>query len=98
MRLHRAQQVFDFSLTKDFVGHDDSSSLPDLSVSVNYPLVRRQLFQAARAASMKLVGANPDLRAQAELIAVVEPRAGVDHHRRAIDAGGELPSRCQIPR
>ena len=47
---------------------------------------------------MELVGADADLGPQAELAAVVQSRAGVDHHRGTVDAGGELPGRLQVAR
>ena len=36
---------------------------------------------------MKFIRADADFRAQAQFVAVVEARAGVDQHRRRIDAG-----------
>ena len=45
---------------------------------------------------MEFVGADADFRPHAELAAVVEPGAGVDHHGRAIDAVGELLGRRQV--
>ena len=45
---------------------------------------------------MEFVGADADFRAQAEFAAVVETRAGVDHHRRAVDPSGELLRGRQI--
>src|SRR3954447_19935763 len=61
--------------------------LADLPVAKHNVLVRAQFLQAAGAAGVELVRAYADLRPQAGLGAVVEPRAGVDHHRRRIDAG-----------
>ena len=59
-------------------------------------LVRGQLAEAAGAAGVELVGADADLGAQAELAAVVETGAGVDHHGRAVDLGDEPLGRGEV--
>ena len=53
-------------------------------------------LQAAGAAGVELVGADADLGAQAELAAVVEAGAGVDHHGGAVDLVDELLSGREI--
>ncbi len=45
---------------------------------------------------MKFIRADADFRAEAQFAAVVEARAGVDHHRRRIDRRRETPRRRQI--
>ena len=55
-----------------------------------------ELAEAAGAAGVELVGADADLGAEAELAAVVEAGAGVDHHGRAVDLGHELARRGQV--
>src|SRR5690606_27821389 len=72
-------------------------SLADVAVAGDHVLVGRQFAQAARPAGVELVGADADLRAEAEFEAVVEPRAGVDHHRRRIDLPDEPLRRGQVP-
>src|ERR1700730_3175083 len=58
--------------------------------------VAAPLFQAARAAGVELVRADADLRAQTEFVAIVEPRAGVDHDCGRIYGRGELLRRTQV--
>ena len=45
---------------------------------------------------MKLVRADADFRPEAELVAVVEARAGVDHHGGGIDLGREALGRSKV--
>ncbi len=59
-------------------------------------LVLVELAEAARSPRVDLVGADPDLGAQAELAAVVESGAGVDHDGRAVDQVGEAPGGLQV--
>jgi hypothetical protein len=65
----------------------------DLPISVNNVLVASQFIDAAGAASVEFVGADANFGAQAELAAVIEPRAGIDQYGRAIDAGNKH-TRC----
>src|SRR5437667_2301079 len=74
------------------------TSLPDLSLAKHHPLIRRQFLQPAWTPSMIFIGADANFGPQAEFIAVVEPRAGVDHHRRAIDALRKFAGRRQVAR
>jgi len=71
---------------------------PHLPVAVDYIFIGCQFPQAARAAGMEFVRADADLGAEAEFAPVIEPRAGVDHDRRAVDAGCELPGGGEIGR
>ena len=45
---------------------------------------------------MKFIRADADFRAQAELVAVVEARAGVDHDGRGVDGRCEPTGRIQV--
>ncbi len=45
-------------------------------------LVAHQLFQTHRATRVETISADSDLRPEAELATVVEPRRGVPEHRR----------------
>ena len=47
---------------------------------------------------MEFVGADADLRAEPELVPVVESRAGIDDNGRRVDLRNECPGRCQIVR
>src|SRR5437588_9361475 len=71
-------------------------SFADLAVAVDDPLGGGQLAEAAGAAGVELVGADADLGAEAELAAVVEPGAGVDHDGRAVDLGHEPTRRGEV--
>src|SRR5579872_1061986 len=84
--------------TNSSFGLRHSSFFPDLSISQNNVLVAGQLAQAAGAAGVEFVGADPDLGPQAQLSAVVEPRAGVDHDGGRIDAGDKSLSGGQVAR
>src|SRR5713226_10630194 len=64
---------------------------PDLAFALDNVLVTSQFYQAAGAARVEFIGADTDLGAEAEFLAVVEPRAGVDHDRGGIDGGDEAP-------
>src|SRR5262249_17563924 len=68
----------------------------NLSVAVDDPLGAGQLAEAGGASGVELVGADADLGAEAELAAVVEPGAGVDHHGRAVPLGHEPPRGGQV--
>lgn len=57
--------------------------LPHLPAAEDDVLRRRECLQAHRAARVELLGADADLRAEAELEAVGEARRGVD-----VDGGG----------
>ena len=69
--------------------HSRNPSNPHVPLADDDPLGAGQLAQAAGAAGVDLVGADADLGAEAELAAVVEAGAGVDHHGRAVDLGDE---------
>src|SRR3990172_11020761 len=60
-------------------------SFPNLPIAEDDELGGGQLLQPHRTESMDLARADADLRAKPELAAVVEPRRGVDHHRRGVD-------------
>jgi hypothetical protein len=66
------------------------SSIPYLSGSANEIFVAGQFTQAAGTAGMILVRGNPDFRAETELAAIVESRAGIDHY------GGRIDSACKL--
>src|SRR5262245_22383660 len=72
--------------------------LADLSVAVNHVLVSCQFLESARSAGVELVGTDANLGSQSKFEAVVESRAGIDHHGRAIDLGSKLPGRRQVAR
>src|SRR6478735_12073969 len=65
-------------------------SAPDLTRTADNVLVGRQLLEAHGAAGVELVGADADLGAEAELVAVVEARRGVPEHDGAVDAVEEF--------
>src|ERR1700722_10000324 len=65
----------------------------DLAVSVDHVFVRRQLAQAHGAAGVQFLRAYPDLGAEAELLAVGEPRRRIDDDRRRVHLGGETGGR-----
>ena len=71
-------------------------SFPDLSLAVHDIFVSCQFSKPTRAACMELVGADADFRDQAELIAVVETRAGVHHDSRTVHSGDETPCRGEV--
>src|SRR5262249_3466101 len=71
-------------------------SFPDLSAAPYHVLIATQFLQATRPTRVVFVGADADLGAQAELIAVIEARARVDHDRRRIDRCGEAPRRVGV--
>ena len=91
-----------------FVAHDSADveaprraarlSDPDLTVTLDDPLRRRQLGQGHRPAGVQLLGADADLRAEAELPAVGEAGAGVDHDGRGVDLAGEAAGGRRGPR
>src|SRR5262245_33871694 len=81
--------------TADSTTTDYRRSLPHLSITVDNIFVAAELLQPTRAAGVELVGADADLRAQAELEAVVEASAGVDHDCRRIDRRREAPGDAQ---
>ena len=72
--------------------------LPHLPIPIDDVLVRRQFLDSARTASVKLVGADADFRSESELSAVVEPCAGIDHHRRTVDLRRKPPGSLHILR
>ena len=59
----------------------------DLAAAPHQVLVAGQLLDADRAARMKLVGADANLGAHAELGAVRKLRGGVVQHDGAVDLG-----------
>lgn len=59
--------------------------LSGLAVSENNVLVGCQFVQAARAARMEPIGADANFRTEPKFTTVVEPSAGVYHHRRTVD-------------
>src|ERR1041385_2315073 len=73
-------------------------SLSGLALPVDNPFVTSQLFQPAGPAGVEFVGADADFGAEAEFAAVVEPRAGIDHHGGAVDACCEFASRPLVGR
>src|SRR5262245_13017916 len=54
---------------------------PHMAVADHDVLGRRHLREPHRPSGVQLLGADPDLRAEAELPAVGEPRRCVDQHR-----------------
>ena len=86
-----------------------SASTANLPIALNQPFRAREFTESAWTASMELVGADADLGAQAELAAVIEPRARVDDrppryrppltNRRAAEAGSRvtIASVCPEP-
>src|SRR5579872_842833 len=58
---------------------------PHLPVAAEDRLVGGELFEADGAARVELLGANADLRAKAELVAVRETRRGVHEDARRVD-------------
>src|SRR5207248_3950899 len=72
--------------------------LPYLTVAVDDVFVTAQLSQTARSAGVELVGANADLRAEAEFKAVVEAGAGIHQDGGRIHFRGEATSRSQVSR
>src|SRR5512139_2426050 len=58
---------------------------PDLAVTVDHELGSSELLHPHRAKGMELRGAYPDLRAEPELIAVVEAGRGIDQDYGGID-------------
>src|SRR4029453_2532445 len=69
------------------------SSWAKSALAAHDVLVGRELDQADRPARMHAVGRDDDLRAQTELAAVGELRAGVVHDDGAVDFGEEAPRR-----
>src|SRR5437868_4716713 len=69
-----------------------------LPVAPNNVLIAAQFYQAARATGVDFIGADADLRAQAELVAIVKPCARVDQDGRRIDGRGEALCRRQVLR
>src|SRR5205085_4382353 len=70
----------------------------DLSVAVYHVLDRGELAQAHRTAGVQLLRTDPDLGAEAELLAVGEPRRGVHRHHGRVDLTAEAPRRVQVTR
>ena len=79
-------------------GESRERSDPDLTVALDDPLGRRQLGQGHRAAGVQLLGRDADLGAEAELAAVGEAGARVDHDGGRVDLGGEPARRPRGPR
>src|SRR5258708_36572112 len=73
----------------------DPYLFPHLTAPGHDILVTGQLLQTAGPAGVELVGTDADLRSKAELVAVVKPRAGVDHDGCRIDRSRELLGRTQ---
>src|SRR4051812_2534779 len=67
-----------------------AASPSDVPVARHDPLVGGQVGGAHRAAGVKLIGADPDLSAQAIFAAIGEPGAGVDDHAGGINPADEL--------
>ena len=61
----------------------------DLAVAANDVFVGRQFFETHRAARMKLVGADADLRAETKLAAIGETGGSIPIDRRGIDFAEE---------
>src|SRR5882724_10878235 len=59
------------------------------ALAQNDPLEGREAFDAHRTACMEFIGADADLRAQAEFETIGEARAGVDHDAGGIDLAQE---------
>jgi hypothetical protein len=57
----------------------------DLAVAFDHVLGRRELAEAHRAAGVELLGADADLGAEAELLAVDEAGRGVDEDGGRVD-------------
>src|SRR5688572_24432985 len=62
-----------------------SSSTPDLPLAHDDPLLGGQAVEPHGTVGVELRGRNPDLRAQAELAAVVEACRSVDEHAAGVD-------------
>src|SRR5712692_3424646 len=74
----------------------DSASLDHLTVAPQDVLVRGELPQAHGAAGMQLLGRDPDLRAEAEALAVGESGRGVHHDDGGIDVAGEAAGGVEV--
>ena len=68
-----------------------------LAVAADDVFVGRQFLETHRAARMQLVGADADLRAEAEFAAVGEARGSVPINRRRIDLAQETFARASHP-
>ena len=73
--------------------HSEWVKLFDLTVSVDHVFIAGQFTKSTWPASVKLVRTDSDLRAQPKLAAVIETRAGVDHHGRTINFIDKLTRR-----
>src|SRR3954447_7121084 len=73
-------------------------SAPDLTVSVDDVLRRRQLAQTHGPTRVQLLGRDADLRAEAELLAVDEARRRVHEHRRGVHFAREALRRGEVCR
>jgi hypothetical protein len=80
--------------------HRDATPVlpPHLSRSVDHVFVGAEFAQPHGAARVQPVGADADFRAESELEAVVEPRAGIPKHGGAVDRGLEATGRGFIAR
>src|SRR5690606_36741211 len=67
--------------------------VPYLAVAAHHPAFDGQRLQAHRGVGVQAGGGDADLRAQAELAAVVEARLCVHHDRRAADRADEAVGR-----
>ena len=61
-----------------------------MALTGHHELGGRELGKAHRAAGMELLGADADLRTEAELLAVDETGRGIHQDGGRIDAAGEL--------
>ena len=68
----------------------------DLSGSLDDVLVGRQLPKPHGSPGVELLGADADLGAEAELLAVGEAGGGVDHDGGGVDLGGEALGGGQV--
>ena len=76
---------------------DASAAQPRIwPVALDDVLGGGQLAQAHRAAGVELLGADADLGAEAELLAVDEAGRGVDEHRGGVDLAGEAVGRREV--
>src|SRR5680860_425495 len=66
----------------------------DVAIAGHYVLCRGQLRESHGPPCMQFLGGDPDLRAEAELSPVREPRGGVHKHDGGVDLRGEPASGC----
>ena len=75
-------------------GHASSGSY--LAIAIHDIFVAGQFSQPTRTPRVKLVGTDANLGPKTELVSVIESRAGIDHHGRAVDTCCKVPRRVQV--